>query len=88
MHEIVFYVAVVWVTILLVCSVVAVIVLRSPASRILALDMLSVLLVALLVLFSTWQRTPYYLDAALALALLSFISTTVISRYRAEGRVF
>jgi multicomponent Na+:H+ antiporter subunit F len=88
MHEAVFYFAVVWMTILLVVSVFAVISFRSPASRILALDTLSTLMVALLVLFSAWQRSHYYLDVALALALLSFNATLVMSRYRAENRVF
>jgi len=88
MHELVFYIAVVWLTALLVAAVIAVIVLRHKASRILALDMLTGLLVALLIVFATSNESPFYLDAALALALLSFISTVTISRYRAEHRVF
>ncbi len=88
MHEIVFYLAFVWMTVLLVVSVVAVIRLRSVTSRILALDMLTLVMVALLILYSDWQRVPFYLDAALILALLGFIATLVLSRYHAEGRVF
>ena len=88
MHEIVFYFAVIWVTALLVVSVIMVMTMRAPASRVLALDMMGVLLVALLVLYATWRQSPYYLDAALALALLSFTSTIIFSRYRAEDRVF
>jgi multisubunit Na+/H+ antiporter MnhF subunit len=50
LHEIVFYVAFVWMTVLLVVGVTAVIRLRSTAGRILALDMLTLILIALLVL--------------------------------------
>lgn len=88
MHEIVFYLAFVWMTVLLVVSAVAVVRLRSTASRILALDMLTLILVALLVLYADWQRSPYYLDAALILSLLAFMATLVLSRYHGEGKVF
>ena len=57
MHEIVFYLAFVWMTVLLVVSAAAVIRLRSTASRILALDMLTLILVALLVLYADAQRS-------------------------------
>ena len=67
MHEVVFYAAFVWMTVLLVVSAAAVTRLRSTASRILALDMLTLILVALLVLYADANRTPYYLDAALVL---------------------
>lgn len=88
MHEIVFYLAFVWMTVLLVASVIAVIGLKSATSRILALDMLTLVMIALLILYADWQRVPYYLDAALILALLGFIATLVLARYHAEGRVF
>ena len=67
---------------------VAVVRLRRAASRILALDMLTLILVALLVLYADYQRSPYYLDAALILALLAFIATLVLARYHGEGKVF
>lgn len=88
MHEIVFYLAFVWMTVLLVVSAVAVVRLRSTASRILALDMLTLILVALLVLYADWQRLPYYLDAALILSLLAFMATLVLARFYGEGKVF
>jgi multicomponent Na+:H+ antiporter subunit F len=56
--------------------------------RILGLDVLTLLLVAFLILYSDANETPYYLDAALALALLSFISTLASARYHSEGRIF
>jgi multicomponent Na+:H+ antiporter subunit F len=88
MHQVVFYAAFVWMTVLLVVSAAAVIRLRSTASRILALDMLTLILVALLVLYADATRTPYYLDAALVLSLLAFVATLVLSRYHGERRIF
>jgi multicomponent Na+:H+ antiporter subunit F len=88
MHQAVFYAAFVWMTVLLVVTAAAVIRLRSTASRILALDMLTLILVALLVLYADANRTPYYLDAALVLSLLAFVATLVLSRYHGERRIF
>lgn len=88
MHEIVFYVAFVWMTILLVISAAAVVRLGSTARRILALDTLTLILVALLVLYSDSQRSPYYMDAALVLSLLAFVATLALGRYHGERRIF
>ena len=88
MHEIVFYVAFVWMTVLLVVAVAAVIRLRSTASRILALDALTLILVALLVLYAAANRSPFFMDAALILSLLAFVATLVLARYHAERRIF
>ncbi len=88
MHEIVFYFAFAWMTVLLVTSVAAVIRLRSTACRILALDMLTLILVALLVLYADANRSSYYMDAALVFSLLAFIATLVLARYHGERKVF
>jgi multisubunit Na+/H+ antiporter MnhF subunit len=88
LHEIVFYVAVAWMTGLLAVGVAAVIRVRSTAGRILALDMLTLILVALLVLYADANRSPYYLDAALILALLAFIGAQVAARYHAARKIF
>ncbi len=88
MHELVFYLAFVWMTVLLVVSVLAVIRLRSTASRILALDTLTLILIALLVLYADANRSPYYMDAALVLSLLGFVATLVLARYYGERRIF
>ena len=87
MHEAVFYGAVVWMTGLLGVAVGAVIRARSAMVRILALDTLSLILIALLILLADARRAPFYLDAALALALLSFLATLAAARYHSEGRV-
>ncbi len=88
MHETVFFAAVVWMTVLL--TVVGVLVLRSRTAmgRILALDVFTLILTALLILLADATQTSYFLDAAIALALLSFISTLAAVRYHIHGRVF
>ena len=88
MHELVFYLATAWMTVLLSVSVVAVIGLSSTAGRILALDMLTLILVVLLVLYGDAQRTTHYLDAALILALLAFVGTLAAARYFGERKIF
>lgn len=60
---------------------------RSNAIRLLAVDAITLVLVALLVLFSRSTNQPYYLDAALALALVSFVGTVAAARQLAAGRV-
>ncbi len=88
MHELVFYLAVAWMTVLLAVGVVAVIRLSSTAGRILALDMLTLILAALLVLYGVSERAAYYLDVALVLALLAFVGTLAAARYYGERKIF
>jgi multisubunit Na+/H+ antiporter MnhF subunit len=88
MHQAVFYAATVWMTGLLAVSVVFVVRARSPMVRILGIDVLTLILVALLILYSDARRSPYFLDAALALALLSFVSTLAATRYHSERKLF
>jgi multicomponent Na+:H+ antiporter subunit F len=87
LHDLVFFLAIAWVTVLLVACVAAVVRLRTTAARILALDALTLILVALLVVYATGQRSSYYMDAALILALLAFLSTLVAARYHGERKV-
>jgi multicomponent Na+:H+ antiporter subunit F len=88
MHEAVFHAAALWMTVLLGVSVVSVLRARSALTRLLALDLTILILIGLLVLYSDANRVPYYLDAALALALLSVIATIAGARYHGEGRLF
>lgn len=88
MHDAVFYAAAAWTTVLLVGAVVAVTRARTTTRRILSLDMLTLLLVSLLVLYGTAERTPYYLDIALVLSLLAFLATVAAARYYGERRIF
>ncbi|MGI8650891.1 MAG: monovalent cation/H+ antiporter complex subunit F [Rubrobacter sp.] len=84
----IFYVAAAWMTVLFGVSVVLLIRRRSPPDRIQALDVLTLILIALLVLFTDSQGVSYYLDAALVLALLSFVATVAAARYYMKGRIF
>ncbi len=88
MHEAVFYFGALWMTALLAASVAVVIRARSTLSRVLALDMLILILIALLVLFADARRVSYYLDAALALALLALVATVAAARYHSDSRPF
>ncbi|HYJ12248.1 MAG TPA: monovalent cation/H+ antiporter complex subunit F [Thermomicrobiales bacterium] len=88
MHEITFYIAMIWMTALMLICIAMVIRTRSGMVRILAFDALTLVLVALLILYSLTTDSSYYLDAALMLSLVSFISTVVAARYYSERKVF
>jgi multicomponent Na+:H+ antiporter subunit F len=88
MDEMVFYLAALWTTVLAAVLVATVINVRSTAGRILALDTLTLVLVALLALYGASRRSPYYLDAALILALLAFVGTVAAALYHGERRIF
>lgn len=87
-HESVFYVAAIWMTVLLGASVFLVIRARSTSVRIIALDQLTLILIALLVLYADANRASYYLDAALVLSLVAFVATLAAARYHSEERIF
>jgi multicomponent Na+:H+ antiporter subunit F len=87
MHLTVVVAATIWMTILLAAIVIFATRATSNAIRILAVDALTLILVGLLVLYSVGSRQPYFMDAALALALVSFIGTVAAARRMASGRV-
>jgi multicomponent Na+:H+ antiporter subunit F len=80
MHEAVFFIALVWLAVLLVGGVVAVARAATTTGRILALDLMALLLIAILALVAGRENRAAFLDPALALALLSFVATLVASR--------
>lgn len=88
MTDIVFIVAVGWMTVLFSVVVFLVIKRSSAVDKIQALDVLSLILVALLVLFADAQMASYYLDVALILSLLSFIAVVAAARFFGGGRIF
>ena len=57
--------------------------LRGPtlADRVVALDFVTMLLVAFLTLFALAARRDAFLDAALALALVAFLATVAFARF-------
>ena len=87
MHIVVFGAAAVWMTVLLAMLVIFAIRISSTTVRVLAIDALALVLVALLVFSSTVIQQPYYLDAALALSLFSFIGTVAAARRLANERI-
>ena len=88
MHISLFYISAIWITLLFVVTAILIIRARTPLSRLLAFDTLTVLLIALVVLFVRVTRSWYYLDAVLLIAMLSFISTVTAARYYSEGKIF
>lgn len=80
--------ALVWMTLLLVAGGLVLIRARDVLQGIVALDLLAVLVVSLLALLSYFRDQVYYLDAAVALALLSFVATVATARYLGSGGPF
>ncbi len=88
MHELLVYIAMVWTAVLLGWVVVLIIRPSAVPQRIAALDLIALLLITLLALFSQLRDVTYFLDAALAVALLAFVGTIGYARYHASGRLF
>lgn len=88
MHEIVFYISAAWLALLLATTVGLVFRARTPTRRLLALDMLILILIGQLALFSDRHQVSYFLDAALILALLAFVASVAVSQYIENGRLF
>lgn len=88
MHDLILAGAVTWTFLLLAVLIVAL--LRTPftLTRILILDSATLMLIAVLILYANRESEPFYLDTALVLAALSFISTVAAARYQSEKRPF
>jgi multicomponent Na+:H+ antiporter subunit F len=88
MRQVTVAIALAWMTLLLVGGGLLLLRSRDMLQRIVAFDLLASIVIALLALLSYVSRTSYYLDAALALALLSFVSTLAAARHYATGNPF
>lgn len=88
MSDIVFYVAIAWLAVLLGVTVVRLAVAGTTGQRILALDLLTLVLIGLLALAAGEDQRSYALDAGLALALLSFVATLAACKYYENRRPF
>jgi multicomponent Na+:H+ antiporter subunit F len=77
-----------WATLLLVGGGVLLLRAQDALHRILALDVLVAIVIALLTILSYLRDVSFYIDAALALALLSLTATLVAARYVIRGRPF
>jgi multicomponent Na+:H+ antiporter subunit F len=87
-HQAVFFAGVLWLAVLLAVAVLFVGRARSTAERLVALDVAVLVLMGLLGLGAGGVRRSYPLDAALALALLSFVSTLAAARYLGDRHPF
>lgn len=88
MHTITLYVAAIWITLLLVACAVQVVKSESILTRVLAFDTMALLFAGLLALVAGATGTPYYLDAAVGVALISFAGTVAAARYAAKRGMF
>ena len=88
MHSIVFDIATLWIAVLIGLGVVLTLRSGSLLLRVLALELVTTLLIALLAVFAGGRDSANYLDAALMLALLAYVGTLAAARYHAEGRIF
>ncbi len=88
MHEVVYYAAVIWMVGLFGACVIMIVQAKSALVRVLALDTLTLVLIGLLIVYSVTTKSSYYLDGAIILALISFISVVAAARYHAERRLF
>jgi multicomponent Na+:H+ antiporter subunit F len=86
--DVVFLAAIAWLTVLLLVVVAFIARSRTTAERLVALDLAVLVLVGLLGLVAEQDQRSYALDAALALALLSFVATLAAARYLADRRPF
>ena len=88
MRDVALAIAFGWASLLLVAG--GWLLLRAPDTlhRVLALDVLVVIVIAVLTTLSYLHDVSYYVDAALALALLSFVATLVAARYVTRGGPF
>ena len=88
MPELAAVIAVVWATLLLFGGGVLLLRSRDALHRVLALDVLGAIVIMLLTALSYVREVSYYIDAALALALLAFTATFVTVRYLTRGGPF
>jgi multicomponent Na+:H+ antiporter subunit F len=88
MPDVVLVAALVWGAMLLVGGGIVLLRSKNVLQRIVVFDLLASILILLLAVLSYLRQTSYYLDAAFALALLSFVSTLAAARHYAEGRPF
>lgn len=79
-HPIVAYAALLWLALPSAALLLILARARTPLERVLAIDTLTLVLTAIVVLVAYLRRSPLYLDAALVLALASFVGTVAAAR--------
>ena len=86
MHRVIVYIALLGLTIPAAALLIILVRARSALERVLAFDTVVLVLTALIVLVGYLRRSALYLDAALVLALASFVVTVAAARYTTLGR--
>jgi multicomponent Na+:H+ antiporter subunit F len=87
-HDLVFFAGIAWLAVLLAVTIAAIGRDGTTAERLVALDTAVLVLIGLLGLVAAESGRPYALDAAMALALLSFVATLAAARYLGDRRPF
>jgi multicomponent Na+:H+ antiporter subunit F len=86
MPDVLIVVALVWSTLLVVAGGLLLLRATDSVHRLLALDVLGAIVIIVLTTLSYLNDVSYYIDAALALALLSFSATLVAVPYVTRAR--
>lgn len=60
----------------------------NVADRLIGVELITILLMAILVLLALIQRDSIYMDIAIALAALGFITTIALAKYLADEQMF
>jgi len=76
------------VLVLIAACMVAVVLGPGNVDRLVATDIGLVLIAVDLAIFSAIQRTTWYMDASLLIAILAFLVTAVVARQLETGRIF
>jgi multicomponent Na+:H+ antiporter subunit F len=85
MHTPVYYVTVIWLSILFAILVVRALRASGTLDRLLAVDTLALVAVGALAVVCFHHQEPAYLDAALVLALLAFVQAVAVTLYVLRG---
>ncbi|TCD06559.1 K+/H+ antiporter subunit F [Erythrobacteraceae bacterium CFH 75059] len=59
----------------------------TPSDRILALDTLVINAIALTVMFGIYERTAFYFEAGVLLALVGFVSSVAYAKFLLRGDI-
>ncbi len=82
------YVSIGAISLLALALVIVAVTARSILARLLAVNTMSLPLIAVLALYALLQKASFYMDIAIYIALISFVATLGIARYILEGRLF
>lgn len=77
-------------TIILLCGAVLLSLLRlllgpTAADRVVALDVMTIISIALITLIASFMNRSIYIDAAMVYGLISFIGVVTVARYLERG---